>query len=406
MFLQSNQVPGEGVEPSRAEAHGFLRPARLPVPPSRPGAALRVPGAWLMSLALIATLLASCSNNPAPKAGPRVAFFQNLAVDDHVELVSPSFFGLQIGLTELGAGLVVTVDEFDIAADPSGGPDTARKVASTPAYVAVVLAPFLQESPEVAKIFADAGLAVISLSQDSQSGGPGAAWRRLVPAQGTQASVLAGALLSRGTNGICLGSASDPYSTSLAALVKADLPKAPASTFQLSGQVSGTSVVEAVDTIVTTGCSVVGWIGFPTVADGLRSSMSNAGMADVPLVGADSMKTISYIQVQGRDGTLVTCPCADVTTSSKLPAQQVVHDYQVATGLEPGIYTAEGWDAAGMVLQVLHNGPSRDQASAGLASLAAYSGVARDYSFATDGTLAADASAGLFVSAGVRWIQA
>ena len=29
-------VPGEGVEPSRAEAHRFLRPARLPVPPSRP----------------------------------------------------------------------------------------------------------------------------------------------------------------------------------------------------------------------------------------------------------------------------------------------------------------------------------------------------------------------------------
>ena len=30
-------VPGEGVEPSRAEAHGILSPARLPVPPSRPG---------------------------------------------------------------------------------------------------------------------------------------------------------------------------------------------------------------------------------------------------------------------------------------------------------------------------------------------------------------------------------
>jgi hypothetical protein len=30
-------VPGEGVEPSRAEAHGFLRPARLPIPPSRRG---------------------------------------------------------------------------------------------------------------------------------------------------------------------------------------------------------------------------------------------------------------------------------------------------------------------------------------------------------------------------------
>src|SRR5262245_66509724 len=30
-------VPGEGVEPSRACAQRFLRPSRLPVPPSRPG---------------------------------------------------------------------------------------------------------------------------------------------------------------------------------------------------------------------------------------------------------------------------------------------------------------------------------------------------------------------------------
>ena len=33
--LKAREVPGEGIEPSRAEAHGFLRPARLPIPPSR-----------------------------------------------------------------------------------------------------------------------------------------------------------------------------------------------------------------------------------------------------------------------------------------------------------------------------------------------------------------------------------
>ena len=34
--LQVDRVPGAGVEPARAEAHGILSPARLPVPPSRP----------------------------------------------------------------------------------------------------------------------------------------------------------------------------------------------------------------------------------------------------------------------------------------------------------------------------------------------------------------------------------
>jgi len=153
-------------------------------------------------------------------------------------------------------------------------------------------------------------------------------------------------------------------------------------------------------------CSVVGWVGFPTVAASLRDAMSAAGLSSIPIVGADSMKTISYIQVPGRDGTYVTCPCADLTTSSQLPAQQLVHDYQASTGLEPGIYAAEAWDAAGILLQVLHPGISRADALAGIGAISAYAGVARDYSFTPDGTLAGDPAAWLFVSAGVRWLPA
>jgi ABC-type branched-subunit amino acid transport system substrate-binding protein len=354
-----------------------------------------------MALALVAVVSTSCSSSPAASPTLRVAFFQNLGIDDHAELVSPSYFGLQIGLTEGGQGLTLAVDQFDIGLDPSGGQETARKIASNPAYVAVVLAPFLQESPEVAKIFADSGLAVVSLSPDSQSGGTGAAWRRLVPAQDAQASELAGALQTRGTNGVCLGSASDPYSTSLAAMVRQDLPSAPTVSFQIEG----TSANDAVKAIQTSSCSVVGWVGFPSAASALRSSLSSSGMSQVPMVGADAMKTISYIQEPGRDGTLVTCPCVDLSTSSKLSAQRLVHDYQAATGLEPGIYAAEGWDAAGMLLQVLRGGHTRSQVSSGLAGMTGYVGVARDYSFAPDGSLAADTAAGLFVSTGVRWIQ-
>jgi branched-chain amino acid transport system substrate-binding protein len=354
-----------------------------------------------MGLALIVVASASCSSSPATKSSLKVALFQDLAIDDHTELVSPSYFGLQIGLTQRGQGLAVTVDQFDVSADPSGGQDTAKKIVSDPSYVAVVLAPFVQETPEVAKIFADAGLAVLSLSPDSRSGGVGASWRSLVPGQAAQASALAGALAARGTNGVCFGSAPDPYSTSLAALVRANLPNAPSAAFAIAG----TSADAAVKLIKTSGCSVVGWVGFPSAAAALRSALSTGGLGSVPMIGADAMKTISYIQEPGRDGTIVTCPCADVTTSPQVPAQQLVHDYQAGTGLEPGVYAAEGWDAAGILLQVLRASITRSQVNAGIGAMASYPGVARAYSFSADGSLAAGTPAGLYESMGVRWIQ-
>ena len=394
-------MPGEGVEPSRAEAHGFLRPARLPVPPSRPGTALRVPAAWLASLAFVACVFTACSHPPVRVATPKVAFFQNLSIDDHEELVSPSYFGLQIGLTEEGQGPIFAVDQLDTGPNQSGATDLARRIASDPSYVAVVLAPFVQETPQIAQIFADSGLAVLSLSPDSQSGDAGAVWRQLVRGQDDQALRLANVLQARGAGGVCLGSATDRYSASLAASVRADLPKDPATAFQIPG----TSIDDAIKLIKFSGCSVVGWIGFPSAAATLRTALSAAGMAGTPMVGADSMKTISYIQEPGRDGTFVTCPCADVTTSSKLPAQQLVHDYQVETGLEPGVYAAEGWDAAGMLLQAVRGAATRDQVRSALAGLTSYAGAARDYSFAPGGSLETASSTGVFVSTGVRWIQ-
>lgn len=123
------------------------------------------------------------------------------------------------------------------------------------------------------------------------------------------------------------------------------------------------------------------------------------------MIGADAMKTISYIQEPGRDGTIVTCPCADVTTSPQVPAQQLVHDYQAGTGLEPGVYAAEGWDAAGMLLQVLRGSTTRPRVSAGIAAMTSYPGVARAYSFSADGSLATGTQVGLYESIGVRWIQ-
>jgi ABC-type branched-subunit amino acid transport system substrate-binding protein len=334
-------------------------------------------------------------------------------VQDAIELVSPAFFGLDIGVTENGPNLPegVRVDQFDTGGVLNRALVLARQVAADPSYVAVVIAPFWSEPPAVARVFADAGLPVLSLSPVGVSGGAtgGAtgdaarSWRELVPNQAVQARTLArvldGAVV---TGGLCLGTDPSPYSASLSSQVSAALNRPASASFQLRGAGPVGPIVQLVR---RTGCSTVAWIGFPQGAVVLRDGLTAAGLGGVRLVGADPMKTLSYTQQMGRDGTLVTCPCQDITTSSQLPAMQVVHDYQVVTGLEPGIYAAEAWDAAGIIVTAVNEGAStRPLLAEAIGSMNAYDGVARTYRFDPDGNLEPNATVGVFRAQGVRWL--
>ena len=357
-------------------------------------------------IAVSAGLLASCSRHSESSAPVlKLAFFQDLSVDDAVELVSPAFFGLDIGVAENGLGLTkgVRVDQFDTGGLTSRALALARRVAADPGYVAVVIAPFWTVPPALAGVFADAGLPVLSLSPDGMPGGIGGTWRELVPRQAVQARTLAKILDGAAAKGgLCLGTDPATYSGSLSAQVSADISVRVSATFDMSGAGSVDPVVQLVR---NTGCSTVAWIGFPRGASLIRDGLTAAGLGDVRLVGADSMKTLSYIQQIGRDGTLVTCPCQDITTSPQLQAEQLVHDYQVVTGLEPGVYASEAWDAAGIIMTAVHSGASTlSLLHDSIAGLSAYAGVARTYRFGSDGSLEASAPVGIFRSQGVRWL--
>ena len=335
----------------------------------------------------------------------KFAFFQDLSVDDAVELVSPAFFGLDIGVAENGLGVTegVRVDQFDTGGVTSRALALAHRVAADPGYLAVVIAPFWTLPAAVAIVFADAGLPVVSLSPDGVPRVSGGTSRELVPPQAVQARVLAKVLDgAASTGGVCLGTDPAPYSGSLSAQVSADISVPVLARFDMRG---GGSVGPIVDLVRSAGCSTVAWIGFPRGASLIRDGLTAAGFGDVRLVGPDSMKTLSYIQRLGRDGTLVTCPCQDVTTSPQFQAEQLVHDYQVVTGLEPGIYAAEAWDAAGMMMTALNAGAStRPLLREAIGRVSSYAGVARTYGFASDGSLEASAPVGVFRSEGVRWL--
>jgi branched-chain amino acid transport system substrate-binding protein len=137
-------------------------------------------------------------------------------------------------------------------------------------------------------------------------------------------------------------------------------------------------------------CTVVFYGGVAAQAGPLRAQMSRAGLTGVTLVGGDGIETDAFVSTAGQagDGTVATCFCADVTTSSDPAARSFVAAYSVRFGDAPGIYSAEAWDIAQMYIAALKAGKaSRESITGFFHTLQGFQGVTKSYSFASNGEL-------------------
>lgn len=374
-----------------------------------------LPALLAASLAVTAACSVSTSDEPPPV---RIAFFQDLSVPDHVDLVSPSFLALDtVVRRRIEQGDVAAeVVQFDTGGDAGTAIEMARQVAADPAYVLAVAAPFWYEPPEVARILAEAGVPTISLSPVSPSpwmtatpppGEAASLWRRFVPDRSLEARLLADLAARRTAAGdaepVCVVRDGSPYGEGLAEQVDQGLDGWP------STSIDGTSPAAAAARIAAVGCRVVLWTGFPPGARELARAMRLAGSArgrPVDLAG-DALKTTIPPTSPVGDGVVVgavACPCADVSTGLALASRRFVNAYQSEHGLTPGIYAAEGWDAGRLVAAAIVSGAvDRAGMRSAIATLSDHEGVARRYRFDAAGELV-DPDVGVYVAAGTRWL--
>ena len=140
-------------------------------------------------------------------------------------------------------------------------------------------------------------------------------------------------------------------------------------------------VVQRVD---RAGCGTVAWTGFGPGATLLRTGLTEAGVGSVPLVGSSAMKTESYLSTTAGagDGTIVTCACVDLGSSTRPEARRFIHDFQSQYGSPPGVFGPEGWDVGGMLLAAFRSGAvDRRTVTAALAASNGYEGLANTYRF-------------------------
>jgi branched-chain amino acid transport system substrate-binding protein len=371
-------------------------------------------------VALVATLAPACTRaggEPSPALDPvsvKIAFLHDASVPGSAQTVAPALLGLQLALQDaLDRGDLPVVPEvvgLDVDGDDANASDLTREVVDDPSYVAVVIGPFWSEPLSVGDMLDAAGLPTLSLSElDPTLATHGwSLWRRVVAGVSGESSALAAAIRgsTRSVAGTCVVGDGSAFSDVLGAqlttnlgtggiVASADLPNEDA----LAG------VVQRLD---RAGCGTVAWTGFGPGATLLRTGLTQTGSGAVPLVGSSAMKTESYLSTTAGagDGTITTCACTDLGSSTRPEARRFIHDFQSNYGSPPGVFGPEGWDVGGMLLAAFRQGAvDRRTVAAALASSDGYEGLANTYGFNVDGELASDAAGvHVFRAEGVRWV--
>ncbi len=383
-----------------------------------------------LGLALVA---ASCQGEARPGTpGPRpsvttetatgdpepvpvtVAFLETLDGDEAARRAATAFQAAALAFSNASfvGDLPVSVElvAFDTGEDLAASPDVVSEVLADPSVVAVIGAPGLEAQAAIGDALDAAGMPWISLSGIGSALGDRGwdGWRRMIADQRTQGRVLGDALARSAEAGACLlgdgATASRGLLSGVVAaldgdiVLRATVPE---------GQAGVSDVARAVE---RSGCGVVVWGGEGVVAAAVRRQLVGEGLRRVRFAGGDRMRDEVYVEAAGpaAEGTLATCPCLDVSTSTELAAQRFIQDYQAEFGLPPGPYAVEAWDAARLLVAAFRGGAiTRREVLAAVATTRSYEGLGGAYRFDRTGELAAaEERVTLSEVAGGRWLLA
>jgi branched-chain amino acid transport system substrate-binding protein len=370
---------------------------------------------------LLVLLLASCTAEASPPNGDpgatapplhlEIAFLENLMPEGAYERVVPAFQGAKLALDQAFANGDLPT-EVEIVPQDIGDPQRMSDVLSAdvadPSYVGAIGSPFWSEPAAAGSRLSDAGLATVSLSSVGPANPGWNSWFRAVAPLSDQA-VEVGAFLDRarlGEHGVCLASDGSTYGS---AFVDAVARTTRRHVLSRSVIPTGEAIPERpLRQIRSGGCAALVFGGFGSDAGLIRIELDAAGLGGVRLIGADGMRDRTFLSVAetSGDGSVASCSCVDLGTSTSLSAQQFIHDYQSEFGGPPASYAVEGWDMGRLYVAAIRSGAStRSEVAAYLGKVRSFTGLAQTYGFSRSGGLLPSARlVQLFRESGGRWL--
>ncbi|HEX8496163.1 MAG TPA: branched-chain amino acid ABC transporter substrate-binding protein [Actinomycetales bacterium] len=249
----------------------------------------------------------------------------------------------------------VTVQPYDSQGDPAVAPGLAKSAIDDKTVVGIVGPAFSGESNAADPLFAEAGLVHISPSATA----PGLStegWKTFFRvlgndnSQGPAAAKYISDVLAAKKVAV-VDDASD-YGKGLADIVKSSLGATVTTTDTV--QTGQTDFGPTVTKIRSSGVEAVFYGGYYAEAGLLKKQLTDAGVTATMVVG-DGVKDEGFIKAAGEKaaaGTIMTCPCLPPDQSTGTFAA----DYQAAYNTEPATYSAEGFDAAKIILDGIGEG--------------------------------------------------
>ncbi|MGH8905133.1 MAG: branched-chain amino acid ABC transporter substrate-binding protein [Egibacteraceae bacterium] len=355
---------------------------------------------WRTSALAIALMLfaAGCGggsgqtagDGTCPEGGVAIAFFGPLTGNNSPQLGINVRNGVALAVEQYMAGnpeCPVELVQLDSQGDPAQAPALAQQAVQSARIVAVVGPTFSGESNAADPIFDEAGLPTITPSATN----PGLSthdwdiFHRAVATDGQQGPAAATHIAQTlGASRVAVIDDRSEYGLGLADAVRAALGDAvvhndaiDTAAQDYSSTVNGVSAAD-VDAIFFGGYYQQGGL--------LLKQLRDAGVT-ATFISGDGSRDEQLIAVAGEpaaQGALLTCPCAP--NDQLQGGAEFVSAYTEAYG-RPGIYAAEGFDVANMLLEAIRQGQT-DRASINeWLNTASYDGITKTLMFQPNGEI-------------------
>ena len=278
----------------------------------------------------------------------------------------------------------VTLASFDSQGNPDQAPGLAKKAIDDKTVIGIVGPAFSGESKAADPAFNEAGLVAITPSATNPALAKNG-WKTFFRVLGNDASQGPAAAkyikdILKAKKVVVVDDASE-YGKGLADIVKTNLGPLVVDTDTI--QQKQTDFSPTVTKIRSAGADAVFFGGYYAEAGLIKKQMTDAGIKATFVVG-DGVKDDGYITAAGAaaaEGTIMTCPCLPPDKAGGTFAQ----DFKKAYNSEPATYSAEGYDAAKIMLDGIAAGKTTRSAMIDFVKSYDRQGVTKQLQFDANG---------------------
>lgn len=290
-----------------------------------------------------------------------------------------------------------TLKEFDTQGDPAQAPGQLAKYKDDQSILGLVGPTFSGETKAVLPDLKAAGLVMISASAtnaDIPNVPPGGSdeFHRVLPDDKAQGAGIAKFIKAKyAGKKVYFIDDNQEYSKGLTDQLSAALgtPKTSANSSQINKDDDLYSA--AVNAAKAAKPDVVFYGGYYAAAGKLKKQLTDAGVTATFISGDGSLDS-GFISAAGAggEGAIISCPCNLATDSAAGALGKFAKDYKAKFGSDSGTYSAEGFDAANILIKGIEAGnDTRAKLLAYVEGVTSYDGISKKIVWETNGNLKA-----------------